>query len=892
MLSFFQSSTDENTVAVLQAATNKLHEESHRYQEELAKVQAELEVLKEAKPTSESEDEAWAKVVDLEQKVASLEDELASLKAGNPAIQRDAADEILKLEQQSKDSTVTAVDLGIKVCEMEQSLAECQARETALQVRLTQRDAQLTERDAQVAYLTPFKTGSTQIQSQLAEKESQVGKLQVDVLKLQEDFNAEKLELGSQNKLLEQSQSQLAEKESQVGKLQMDVMKLQADLNAEKIELGSRNKLLEQTQSWLAARDAVVASLQGSLSEVQSSPVWRAMNPGKLPISAKELEAPSLPISAVDILSERFKSKVADEPCAPVVVECSFVPTHIPTEAPATDVPVFKIDPQPTYIAPVAVEPSAPALAQASPVKVDFTVGSCGTTMGVGLLVGEPVGTSPVGLSSSVAAALSLDALPMAPTTGPVAHGTSVDLKFAPFAAKMQAEGLGPACVLAFKASFTKLVEGSTGMISESSIQPVTSLPHLNDIKAGKYIQGHCDASLLAATACLKLNGGLGTSMGLEKAKSLLQVKDGLSFLDYTAKQILHLRQTHHAQVKFLLMNSFSTSEDTKAALAKYPELGAEEIMQNKVPKVDATSLRPASWSASPSLEWCPPGHGDVYAALAGSGALDRLLASGTRYLFVSNSDNLGATLDLDVLSYFASQEDMPLMLEVCERTESDKKGGHLALGSGGGLLLRESAQCADEDKPSFENIMLHKFFNTNNMWLRLDKLKEQLESTGGHMPLPMIKNAKTVDPRDKSSPKVFQLETAMGAAIESFPAAGALVVPRSRFAPVKTCADLLVLRSDAYKVEPDWTLQLAPKGRTSPPKVSFLDSNYTLVDQIEKAFGSSAPSLINCTSLEIKGVFQVDEASQFEGDVKLYNYGTEASRLDPGKYTGLVTKI
>ena len=60
----------------------------------------------------------------------------------------------------------------------------------------------------------------------------------------------------------------------------------------------------------------------------------------------------------------------------------------------------------------------------------------------------------------------------------------------------------------------------------------------------------------------------------------------------------------------------------------------------------------------------CPPGHGDIYPSLLGSGFLDRLLSKGVKYLFVSNSDNLGATLDVDLLAYFA-KTDKAFIMEV-----------------------------------------------------------------------------------------------------------------------------------------------------------------------------------------------------------------------------------
>jgi UTP--glucose-1-phosphate uridylyltransferase len=194
--------------------------------------------------------------------------------------------------------------------------------------------------------------------------------------------------------------------------------------------------------------------------------------------------------------------------------------------------------------------------------------------------------------------------------------------------------------------NYDQLVAGATGLVPEADIKSAESLPDLRKLAEAA---PHSVKPLLAKTAMLKLNGGLGTSMGLEKAKSLLVVKDGQSFIDLIAQQVKHMRASFGQQVKFILMNSFSTSDDTKAFLAeKHPELLTEpdiELMQNSSPKVDASSLLPANYPSNPESEWCPPGHGDIYPSLLGSGMLDRLLSQGIEYVFVSNSDNLGATL-------------------------------------------------------------------------------------------------------------------------------------------------------------------------------------------------------------------------------------------------------
>lgn len=437
------------------------------------------------------------------------------------------------------------------------------------------------------------------------------------------------------------------------------------------------------------------------------------------------------------------------------------------------------------------------------------------------------------------------------------------------FEKKMKAAGLSTVAIDSFKHNYEQLVAGVTGLVPESSIDPVESLPELDSLNASA---GADVQSLLKQTAVLKLNGGLGTSMGLEKAKSLLVVKEDKTFLDLIAEQVKHLRVKFGSKVRFILMNSFSTSADTKGFLAKaHADLMAEpdvELMQNSSCKVDAATLKPASYPEHPEMEWAPPGHGDIYPSLAGSGMLDRLLADGILYVFVSNSDNLGATLDLDLLTYFADT-DKAFMMEVCQRTASDKKGGHLAKRKADGrLMLRESAMCPDEDKASFEDIGRHRFFNTNNLWINLRKLKATLDGSGGILKLPLIKNKKTVNPRDSSSAPVFQLETAMGSAIECFDDAAAVVVPRSRFAPVKTCSDLFALRSDAYRVTEEGTIVLAAP---APPLVKLDDKHYKLVDQME-ALTEAVPSLIKCTALTVVGAVKFEPEVVIEGAVTLTN--------------------
>ena len=453
---------------------------------------------------------------------------------------------------------------------------------------------------------------------------------------------------------------------------------------------------------------------------------------------------------------------------------------------------------------------------------------------------------------------------------------------FAAFEKKMTAAGMGDAVIRAFRRNYEALMRRETGMIPETSISPAEGFPSLEKIS----MTAVADSTPLSQAVVIKLNGGLGTGMGLQGPKSLLSVRDGVNFLDLMVRQILDLRKKTGANVRLLLMNSFSTSSETLGYLERYRSEGLAdatevELMQNQIPKIDAATMEPVTWAADPSLEWCPPGHGDLYPALVGSGWLDRLLAEGVNYAFVSNSDNLGAILDPSILRHFADSG-APFLMEVTRRTAADRKGGHLAVrNSDGRLLLREVAQCPEEDLETFQDTGRHRYFNTNSLWIRLDLLKKQLKANGGALPLPMIRNSKTVDPRDKNSTPVIQLETAMGAAIECFEGAAAIEVPRSRFAPVKTSSDLLALRSDAYEVLEDGKVRLAPSRHGVPPVITLSDE-YKMVDGLE-ALG--IPSLIDCRSLTIHGPVHFERGAIIKGDVIIENKSGSTNTVKAGAY-------
>jgi len=451
---------------------------------------------------------------------------------------------------------------------------------------------------------------------------------------------------------------------------------------------------------------------------------------------------------------------------------------------------------------------------------------------------------------------------------------TSSPNKFTSFAERMKAEDLPDIAIKTFEYYYTQLAEGQTGLISESDIVPVKSLP---DVETFSPELTNTGQTALSNTVLLKLNGGLGTGMGLDKAKSLLTVKDGLSFLEIIAQQ------AQQASVPLVLMNSFSTRDDSRMVLKQFSNLWDEiplDFLQHKVPKVTQADFSPATWPQNPDLEWCPPGHGDIYTALVTSGMLATLLESGYEYAFVSNADNLGAVVDPAILGYFVENK-LPFMMEVADRTEADKKGGHLAQLPNRQLILRESAQCPAHDTAAFQDITRHKYFNTNNLWLNLPALKKLLSTKNNILGLPMIRNSKTVDPRDSTSTPVYQLETAMGSAIAVFEGAGAVRVPRTRFAPVKTTDDLMAVRSDAYVLTDDFRVVHNPARKLGQVVVSLDSAFYKLIDEMEARFPYGVPSLIECERLSIKGDVKFGRDITLKGVVQLINQAGRQAEIE-----------
>lgn len=436
--------------------------------------------------------------------------------------------------------------------------------------------------------------------------------------------------------------------------------------------------------------------------------------------------------------------------------------------------------------------------------------------------------------------------------------------------AALRGRNMPRAFIRCFLASVEAAARGP-GHLGEAEIEPVASLPRL--VETGR----PAPPEERARTVAITLNGGLGTTMGMRAPKALLYATAGMTFLE------IALKQADSFGVGPLLMNSFATDAPIRQALGGRE---APSFRQHEAPKLRRTDLHPVRVPGRPDLEWCPPGHGDLYTALWTSGVLEKLLDDGFRYGFISNVDNVGGSPDPLLLGHFL-RSGAPFLMEVVRRRAEDRKGGHLARRkSDGRLILRETAQCAPEDREHFADHERHRYFNANNLWLRLDALFEALDRGGGFLPFPTIVNPKTADPRDPESTPVFHLELAAGSALEAFAGAEAIEVPRRRFAPVKTTENLLVLRSDIYAIRENGLVEPARE----PPPVDLDAERYRFITDLEWRFPYGPPSLLACDRLRVRGDVRFGKGVACEGEVTVLGRPGRPGRIpDRARLTGVV---
>jgi len=390
--------------------------------------------------------------------------------------------------------------------------------------------------------------------------------------------------------------------------------------------------------------------------------------------------------------------------------------------------------------------------------------------------------------------------------------------------------------------------------------------------------------AMLDKLVVVKLNGGLGTSMGCQGPKSVIPVRRDLTFLDLTVQQIEHLNNTYSANVPLVLMNSFNTDEDTQKIVRKYHGLNVRifTFNQSKYPRINKETLMTVPRACTQGGDdWYPPGHGDFYEAFSNSGLLDEFRKQGKEYVFISNIDNLGATVDLNILNFLVGEESKKrpipceFLMEVTDKTRADVKGGTL-ITYDGHLRLLEIAQVPSEHLEDFKSVKKFKIFNTNNLWVSIEAISKVLSE--GTLDMEVIVNGKTLD----SGVNIIQLEQAVGAAVKSFGGACGINVPRSRFLPVKKTDDLLLVMSNLYSLQAG-TLAMSPlRMFPTTPLVKLGPGHFAKVKEFLKRF-ASVPDIVELDHLTVSGDVTFGKGVVLKGTVIIIANHGDRIDIPPG---------
>ncbi|MBM9500644.1 UTP--glucose-1-phosphate uridylyltransferase [Leptospira sp. 201903071] len=457
---------------------------------------------------------------------------------------------------------------------------------------------------------------------------------------------------------------------------------------------------------------------------------------------------------------------------------------------------------------------------------------------------------------------------------------------------KMISEGMSETFIEDFLKKVDQVRNGETGIVRWEEVGDLD--PKKDEIALEEIERQTSPApEILKNLVVIKLNGGLGTSMGLSGPKSLIELKDGMSFLEIIAKQSEIILKKYNVSVPLILMDSFNTQEESQAELKRigFQQKFATSFLQHKVPRLLKENLTPITCKNSDE-EWCPPGHGDIWISLLETGLLDTLIADGYKVAFVSNGDNLGATVHPGILEYLL-KENLEFCMEMTPKTLADKKGGaiykRILKGKPENYQLLETAQVPSEHMHEFEGLGKFRSFSTNNLWINLVALKERLLQ--GNFELSLIVNPKKIDGKE-----VLQLETAMGSAIRNFSRIKGIIIPRDRFAPVKKCEDYLVRRSDAYQLLGDYSITMSDERKKlglGEVLITLDEQYYKKIQDFNRLF-PEIPSLVRCTSFAVQGEVLFDRKIEVNGDVVIQNNGSTLRKIselkitnfESGKYT------
>ncbi|MCP9262957.1 UTP--glucose-1-phosphate uridylyltransferase [Dirofilaria immitis] len=309
---------------------------------------------------------------------------------------------------------------------------------------------------------------------------------------------------------------------------------------------------------------------------------------------------------------------------------------------------------------------------------------------------------------------------------------------------------------------------------------------------------------ILKRVSVVKLNGGLGTTMGCNGPKSLIELRSGLTFLDFAIGHVRHFNEQNNSSVPLVLMNSFNTDKAVYEYLADR-KINVKTFLQSKCPRIFVKNSMPVPLKdGGENIEgWYPPGHGNIFKSMHFTGVLDELLAQGRDICFISNIDNTGATIDLRIAKLM------------------------------GGTLVEINGYIMHLEMPQ-GSVISYVCFHDRWILLGLGKVRRKDAITV------VLSNGEFVN----------QLETSLGGAIRNFDKVLSIKVPRSRFLPVKNTQELLAIMSDLYEVTENFSLQFVRKDKAP---IIELSEHFSKISEFRERF-CEIPRLRELKRLKVEG--------------------------------------
>ncbi|CAN1226243.1 UTP--glucose-1-phosphate uridylyltransferase [Linum grandiflorum] len=347
----------------------------------------------------------------------------------------------------------------------------------------------------------------------------------------------------------------------------------------------------------------------------------------------------------------------------------------------------------------------------------------------------------------------------------------------------------------------SKSITRTSSATDEVLVVPYESLvPILEDSEETKQI--------LDKLVVVKLNSTLGTAVGFNGPKSMIDVRDGVTSLDLLVNQIQNLNQKYGSDIPLVLINSARTHDDTSKVLEQYSTSNIDIL-----PVQQGQQLGESPDVLENENKLYASDQAAALRSLIDSGALDVLLAKGKEYVLVVSPDNSAVAVDAKILNHLITNKI---------------------------VLCMELGEIAED--PSAHSMEKFKFISTKTLWLSLNAIKRLA---------------------DTNSLKVDNVSTS-----ELFDKAVGINVPQSRFLQLNTTSDLLLVKSDLYAVI-DGSLARNPF-RSSPLDPSIqLGPEFEKIDHFESRF-QSIPSIVELDALKVTGDVWFGAGVTLKGNVSI----------------------